>query len=361
MNSIAPTYDYPHQHPMRRPRGLLRWASRIGAAMVLGLVLLAASMITPSSVQAEKLREIKFSHGTGLCNMPLFYAGEKKLFHKYGIEGVVVMTPMAGTSAIQLATGQVEMGVVPYTNAIAAYTRSPTFAVVAGSGIQGLIVVAQPGIESFEDLKGKKIGTFQADTLDIIVYDYLKAKGMTYADVNMQYLGDSVELTNAFIAGHLDAISSIEPYATKAQRATNGKVLGDGTDIYGKGYPDCVLLAGKELIEKEPEVVKNVIRVFFEAEYEIENDFENAAKVTIGKYYKTDMASVLAAAKAQPPGVDIRDMRDFMYSRAESMKALNYINADPDEGFVDFSLLEAVIEETPELWQKVKVKSTGSR
>jgi ABC-type nitrate/sulfonate/bicarbonate transport system substrate-binding protein len=216
--------------------------------------------------------------------MPLFYAGEKKLFQKYGTEGVVVMTPMAGTSAIQLATGQVEMGVVPYTNAIAAYTRSPTFSVVGGSGIQGLIVVAQPGIESFESLKGKKIGTFQADTLDILVYDYLKAKGMTYADVNMQYLGDSVELTNAFIAGHLDAISSIEP----------------------------------------------------------------------------DMASLLAAAQAQPPGVDIRDMRDFMYGRAESMKALSYINKDPDEGFVNFSLLEEVIKESPELWQKVKVHSMGS-
>ena len=59
-------------------------------------------------------RAIKFSHGTGLCNMPLFYAAEKNLFDKYGIDDDVVMTPMAGTSAIQLATGQVEMGVIPY-------------------------------------------------------------------------------------------------------------------------------------------------------------------------------------------------------------------------------------------------------
>ena len=41
------------------------------------------------------------------------------------------MTPMAGTSVIQLATGQVEMGVIPYTNTLAASTRSPTFSVVA--------------------------------------------------------------------------------------------------------------------------------------------------------------------------------------------------------------------------------------
>ena len=45
---------------------------------------------------------------------------------------------------------------------------------VAGSGSQGLIIVAKPEIKTFQDLKGKKIGTFQADTLDIPVYDYSK-------------------------------------------------------------------------------------------------------------------------------------------------------------------------------------------
>jgi len=121
--------------------------------------------------------------------------------------------------------------------------------------------------------------------------------------------------------------------------ATNGTILGDGTDIYGKGYPDCVLVARKELIAKEPEVVKNVIRAFFEAEYEIENNFEEAAKLTIGKYYKTDMTSLLAAAKAQPPGIDIRDQRDFMFSRAQSMRELNYISKEPEKEVVNFTLL----------------------
>jgi len=302
-------------------------------------------------------REIKFSHGTGLCNMPLFYAAEKKLFAKYAIESNVVLSGWAGDQAIQLATGKVEMGVIPYTNAIAAYTRSPSFAVVAGSGTQGLIMVGQPAVKTFDDMRGKRVGTFQADTLDILVYDYLKKQGMSYKDVKMQYLGNSVELTNAFIAGQLDVISSIEPYATKAVTTTKGNILGDGVDIYGKGYPDCVLIARKELIEKEPTVVKNVIRVFFESEVEIETNFEEAAKTTIGKYYKTDMTSLLAAAKAQPPGVDIRNKKDFMFGRAQSMKDLNYISKDPDAGFVNFKLLEEVITENPELYKKVKVKS----
>jgi NitT/TauT family transport system substrate-binding protein len=290
MRKVALTMACPHTQRLTDTsitrRGFL------GHAIYLGMATATASMLfEPQALRSLAMagRAIKFSHGTGLCNMPLFYAAEKNLFDKYGIDDDVVMTPMAGTSAIQLATGQVEMGVIPYTNAIAAYTRSPSFSMVAGSGIQGLIIVAKPEIKTFQDLKGKKIGTFQADTLDILVYDYLKKLGFTYQDVQMQYLGDSVELTNAFIAGHLDAISSIEPYATRAKTATNGNILGDGTDLYGKGYPDCVLMARKELIAKEPEVVKGVIRTFLEAQYEIETNFEEAAKLTIGKYYKTDM------------------------------------------------------------------------
>lgn len=307
--------------------------------------------------QASSSRAIKFSHGTGLCNMPLFYSAEKQLFQKYGISGSAALTPLASDIAAQLATGQVEMSVIPFTNAIAAYTQGASFRVVAGSGVEGLIVVAKPEIQSFEQLKGKKVGTFQADTLDIVVYDYIKQKGLTYDDVEMVYFGDATELLNAYLVGQVDAISHIEPYATKARNETDGNVLGNGTDIYGQHYPDCVLAARNELIEQEPQVVKDVIRTFFEAQYQIENDFQEAAKTTVGKYYKTDLESVLTAAEAQPPGVDIRNKRDFMYERAQSMKELNYINKDPDENFVDFALLEEVIQESPDLWERVKVKT----
>jgi NitT/TauT family transport system substrate-binding protein len=313
----------------------------------------AGATTAPGTTQT--LRTIKFTHGGGLCNMPLFYGAEKKLFEQYGIRSDVVLAPVSGDQMTQLVTGQVDAGVVPFTNAIAGYVQSPVFQIVAGSGIHGLIIVGQPPIKKFDDLRGKKIGTFQADTLDIVVYDYLKNKGMTYKDVNMQYFGDSTELNNSFIAGQVDAISTVEPYATQVENAVKGNRLGDGLDIYGNGYPDCVVAVRKELIQKDPALVKDVIRTFMEAEYAVENNFEEAAKTTIDKYYKTDMASLINSARAQPPGVDIRDQLGFMYSRAQSMKELNYIQADPDQGLIDFTLLEQVIKDSPDLWSKLKV------
>jgi len=306
---------------------------------------------------SDGLRPIKFSHGFGLCNMPLFYSLETGLFEQNGIAGSAVMGSLAGDQATQLASGQVQMAVVPFTNAIAAYTQSPTFQVVAGSGVQGLIVVARPEIRTFQDLAGKKIAAAQADTLEVVVYDYLKREGMSYSDVEMVYIADSTEATNAYVAGQVDAISSIEPYATQAQKLTGGNVLGDGRDLYGDGYPDCVLAAQTEIIENEPEIVKQAIITFFEAQYQIESDFNKAAETTVGKYYKTDMDSLLTAAQAQPPGVDIRQHKEFMFGRAQSMKEMGYISSDPNDGFVNFSLLEEVISEQPELWERVRTKS----
>jgi len=62
-------------------------------------------VLDAGSAWGQGKREIKFSHGTGLCNMPLFYAAEKKFFAKYGIEGTVVLSGWAGDQAVQLATG----------------------------------------------------------------------------------------------------------------------------------------------------------------------------------------------------------------------------------------------------------------
>jgi len=338
-------------------RRFLQMGLAAAATPILASTLKGCASSQQATSSEGGLRPIKFSHGFGLCNMPLFYSLEAGLFQTNGIEGSAVMGTLAGDQATQLASGQVQMAVVPFTNAIAAYTQAPTFQVVAGSGVQGLIVVAKPEIRTFKDLAGKKIAVAQADTLEVVVYDYLKREGMSYSDVEMVYIGDATEATNAYIAGQVDAISSIEPYATKAQRSTNGNILGDGRDLYGDGYPDCVLAASTELIEKEPEIVKQAIITFFEAQYQIENDFNKAAETTIGKYYKTEMEDLLAAAQAQPPGVDIRQHKDFMFGRAQSMQEMGYINSALGEGFVNFALLEEVISDKPELWERVRIKS----
>ena len=44
----------------------------------------------------------------------------------------------------------------------------------AGGGIEGCVIVSRPGLDSAEKLKGKTLGTFQLDTLEVLPYDWLK-------------------------------------------------------------------------------------------------------------------------------------------------------------------------------------------
>ena len=101
----------------------------IGAALTPPLLSFLSSCTSNDTTASRGWdgREIKFAHGAGLCNMPLFYSAEQELFAKYGFKGTAALTPMPADVAVQLATGKVEMAVIPFTNAIAAYAQGASF------------------------------------------------------------------------------------------------------------------------------------------------------------------------------------------------------------------------------------------
>src|SRR5438445_10828846 len=84
---------------------------------------------------------------------------------------------------------------------------------------------------------------------------------MSFKDVNVRYLNTSPELVAAFIAGSVDWICHIEPYATQALEAVKGSnMISDGTDAYEKGYADCVLAAPSGLINENRAALNALIK-----------------------------------------------------------------------------------------------------
>ena len=84
-------------------------------------------------------------------------------------------------------------------------------------------------------------------------YDWLKKHGVGFKDVTVRYMGNTPEAVEAFKAGALDWICTIEPYGTALLNDVKGAImLSDGTDIYGKGYTDCVLACAREPDQGEP-------------------------------------------------------------------------------------------------------------
>jgi len=301
---------------------------------------------------------IKSVHGSGFCNLNYFLTEAKQLAKDDGVILDFVVTPTTAEMVTFLGAGQVDAALIPYTSFIALYDKGAPVKIVAGGGIEGCILVAQPGLDSPEKLKGKTLGTFQMDTLEVLPYDWLKKRGVSFRDINVRYMGNTPEAVEAFKAGALDMICTIEPYGTALLNDVKGSVmLSDGTDIYGPRYTDCVLAARTSLIEQHPEDLKALLKAMLKAQLLFEQQREEILGELVGPYYKTSLENARIGAQKQPPCVDQRAQTDFILGRVESIIEMGYIKNKPGPDAIDWTFLEQAINEVPEVYSQLNYKA----
>jgi ABC-type nitrate/sulfonate/bicarbonate transport system substrate-binding protein len=309
---------------------------------------------------AQAAAGIKSTHGSGFCNLNIFLAHARQYSKAQGVELEFVNTPTSAEMVTFLGMGQVDVGLMPYTSFMALYDAGAPVKIVAGGGVEGCAIVAQPGLDKPEKLKGKTLGTFQLDTLEVMPYDYLKKNGISFKDVKVRYMGNTPEAVEAFKAGALDWICTIEPYASALVNDVKGAVmLTNGVDMYGKGYTDCVLASRASLIKDNPAGLKAVIKAMMQAQYDAETQTDAVLKELVGTYYKTSMENAKIAQGKQPAIVDARNQTQFILDRTDSVMEMGYIKKKPDRGAIDWTMLEEVIKENPDLYGKLKYKSAA--
>jgi NitT/TauT family transport system substrate-binding protein len=335
-------------------RGFLKTAGAASTRLAMPAGLATALF----SGTAQAATSIKATHGSGLCNLGFFLAKKRELTKADGVELDFVITPTNADIVTLFGSGQVEMSVIPYSNFLTLYDAGAPVKIVAGAGVNGCILIGRDGIKTAADLKGKTLGTFQADTLEVLPYDFLKKAGMSFKDLQVRYFNTSPELAQAFTAGAVDAICHIEPYATQCMTLRKGStMLSDGTDIYGKTYSDCVLAARTPLIEKNPQAVKAVIKAMFTAQAQAEKDIDAALRDTVGTYYKTTLEAAKLAASKQPIMIDQRNNAQFILDRGQSMKELGYVKKLATSQAIDWTLLNQVITENKQLYASLQLKT----
>jgi NitT/TauT family transport system substrate-binding protein len=332
--------------PMRLSRrGMLR--ATAAATLTLGI----------SHAHAAETH-IKTTHGSGFCNLNYFLANALQTAKDDGTVIDFVNTPTQSEMVTFLGAGQVDCGLMPYTSFIALHNAGAPVSIIAGGGIEGCVLIGQPGLDSPDKLKGKTLGTFQMDTLEVLPYDWFKKNNVSFKDVTVRYMGNTPEAVEAFKAGALDLICTIEPYATMLLTEVMGSVkLSDGTDIYGPGYTDCVLATRNSLIKDNPVALKALIKGMMKAQLMAETQPDETLKILVGPYYKTSMENAKLAMHRQPSVVDARAQTQFILDRTESILEMGYIKEKPGRDAIDWTLLEEVIKENPELYGKLKYKA----
>ena len=123
------------------------------------------------------------------------------------------------------------------------------------------MIVGRPGIKSFKDLKGKKVGLELNLVENLLFLKGLETNGMTEEDVRMVNVPTN-ETPQALAAGGVDAIAAWYPVAGQALKQVAGsKPLYTSADAKGLIF-DGVYVSKESLAKRRGDWMK-VVQVWF--------------------------------------------------------------------------------------------------
>lgn len=199
-------------------------------------------------------------NGTSL----LAIADDQKLWSKHGLK-VNAKVFTNGPLQIQaLGTGDLDFGYIgPGAMWLPASGQAKVVAInTLGNADR---VIAQPGTESMEQLKGKTIGVPEGTSGDMILTLALQKAGMTKADVKVVPM-DASTIVAAFASKKIDAAGFWYPaIATIKKQLPDLAELAKNSDFSAQVSFPTAFVAGNDVVAKEQDKTKKVIAVLREA------------------------------------------------------------------------------------------------
>ena len=184
-----------------------KYLAATGAAALLALSLTACGSSDDSADGAKKITfgYIGDFNGTSL----LAIADKQGLWKKEGLDVDTKVFTDGPTQIQALGAGDLDYGYIgPGAIWLPASGKAKIIAVDTLGGADR--VIAQPGITSMADLKGKKIGVPEGTSGDMILGLALKKAGMTKDDVQIVPM-DASTIVTAFDTGKIDAAGIYYP------------------------------------------------------------------------------------------------------------------------------------------------------
>jgi NitT/TauT family transport system substrate-binding protein len=262
----------------------------------------------------------------------------------------------AGPEAVQaLFSGAIDASFVGPNPTINAWAKSKGKAikVIAGAASGGAFLVVKPGITSAADLKGKKIATPQlGNTQDVALRYWLKQQHLTSdqqggGDVSI-VPEDNGQTLQSFASGQIDGAWVPEPYATRLQLESGGKVLVDERDLWPSGaYVTTDLVVTTKFLDAHPDVVKALLQGEVDTLSYLQQN-PAAAQTAVNDGIKAISGKALAPAVLAAAWKNVTFTVDPVASslvvgaeHAESVGLLDKVNLD---GLYDLDPLNAVLK-----------------
>ncbi len=233
--------------------------------------------------------------------LPVMVAAENGFFEEEGLDFTYETILTSGDRLLALTAGDIAFSNLGRTSLISAMAEGNEsfyfFANIDDSpGQDGLY--ARAGIESFEDLAGKKVA---ANTSSLVTFmTHLEDQGMT-GQVEIVNLSPS-DMCLALQSGDVDAIDVWQPILGDCmQTVSDGNLIALDTDssIYQEfgtaAAPDIVIIR-RDLVDENPEVAKAIAAAIFRGVEFVKANPEETANLVADKYFEKPVEEVLEGA-----------------------------------------------------------------
>jgi len=231
---------------------------------------------------------------------PWMLAQSRGYYAQEGLKVNFVVAKGGVDVAKQVGAGNAQIGgAIGDTPIIARAQGVPVkaVAVLGGRSLTQLVVHEGKGINGPKDLKGKTITTMAyQDTTFFALQGMLASAGLTKADVDAQAAGPA-GVWQLFAAGKADAMAAVPDWIVSAEQA-GAKVKIFSSDDYFKSMAQAILVSD-DTIQKNPELVRKLVRATLKGMQDIMKDPAAAARdyANAVPQHKGKEASVEAAFK----------------------------------------------------------------
>jgi NitT/TauT family transport system substrate-binding protein len=253
--------------------------------MKLTRILIAALAVFAVSGQALAADKFKVGYLRVMDDAQAIVAHEGGFYKKHGLD-VELVEFKSGTDLIKaIVGGQLDSGVLGFTNAVAWASKGADLKVVGGAqhGYHAIVVRDDSGIKKVADLKGRTLASqAEGSTADTVLKGVvLKDAGLKSDDVTI--MGVSPQVAVQSLAGkRVDAAFLFEPQARIAQ------LIAPVTQIYEIGevwpFPCMVVITSGETLKKRKDDVWKSLDAQKEAIDLLEKKPMDAAKL-IADYF----------------------------------------------------------------------------
>lgn len=262
-------------------------------------------------------------------------------FKDYGINVTTFNSYVTGLAlANALIRGDVDAAYICLGPALIAYTKGADIVIVCGTHFYGYELVGKTSITSPKDLEGKKVGVCRPGSpTDILLYLIAKKFHLNLENIDIRR-GNPPLLVTLLATGQLDAILVPEHWATIATLAGDFHIILRSQDIW-PGMVGSVLVVKRDLLEKDPDMVKKLIEITEKGIVYINKYRDQASEIISEELNKMNAIGVnpellRKTASLVTPEVIKKSMDNLVYDTALNLNSINeYINLLYKLGWID--------------------------